>query len=360
VPTTDAAVLRLISAGWRIAPAAALLLASTWTAQPLTAQDAAAIIQEARPRDAAALSQQMTRRYSTRFEELGIGGVVRLEVFVTAAGTADTVRISSSSGVLFLDNAASSVVRAAEFVAAQDAAGAVGSWTELELVFGDADIPLVEPPRLADRPRQLERIQSIFPADLRRTGVDVPVVLILTVDDHGAVTEVQAPGAGCFPSALEAGLQAARELAFEPVSAGTGVVRTSFATLSFTVDSVGLRVLGEGDPPPNPRAAGEAARPGGATTRRPELRNMAVVRQQLNRRYMAGGVPPATRAEVRVRVYIDERGSVVRRALSEPSGDCRLDHVALDVARLMRFSPALRDGKPVKVWIEVPLFFGVR
>jgi TonB family protein len=62
------------------------------------------------------LSREMTRRYPPTFEALGIAGVVRLMAFVTVAGKADSVHVTSSSGVSFLDNTATSVVRGAGFI----------------------------------------------------------------------------------------------------------------------------------------------------------------------------------------------------------------------------------------------------
>jgi TonB family protein len=344
-----------------------LLLALPWTVRPVAAQDAAAAtrdtaaVREARPRDAAALSREMTRRYPPTFEALGIAGVVRLMAFVTVAGKADSVHVTSSSGVSFLDNTATSVVRGAGFIAARSADGPVGSWLELELAFGDGVAwAAADAPGLADRPQLLERIQAHVPTDLRRQGVEESVVVVLSVDREGRVTDVRTPGPGCFPTALEAGLQAARELSFEPARDGAAAVRTSIATFSFAVDSVHVRLLGDSDPSPKPRARNDDATPRSGETRAPRLLNPDGVSRALTRHYPASLYRAGIRPELRVWLFIDERGRVVRRRLSEPSGNCELDRGALEVARTMRFSPALRDGKPVEVWVEIPVQFGGR
>jgi TonB family protein len=359
----DTAPLRLVPLRGRrwpvVALAWALLPVLPWTARPLAAQDTAAI-QEARPRNAAALSQEMTRRYPDSFEALGIGGVVRLKAFVTVEGKADSVYITSSSGVSFLDNTASSVVRGAGFIAARTPDGPIGSWLELELAFGDAaEWVAVDAPRVADRPQLVERIQAHFPADLRKQGVQESVIVVLSLGDDGRVTDMRAPGPGCFPTAVAAGLQAAGELSFEPARAGAAGTRTSIATFLFTADSVRIRVLGDSDPPPKPRASDDETTGAGAT-RRPELQNQDVVRRELTRHYPVSLYRAGIRPELRVWLFVDQRGRVARRQLSESSGNCELDRGALEVARMMRFSPALRNGRPVEVWIEVPVYFGAR
>jgi TonB family protein len=357
------AVLRRVAPRRRRWPVAALTLALLpllpRAAGPLAAQDAASV-EGARPRDAAALSQEMTRRYPDNFEALGIRGVVRVKAFVTVDGKADSVHVTSSSGVSFLDNTATSVVRGAAFLAARAPDGPVGSWLDLELAFGDgAERAAAEAPRVADRPQFVERIQSLFPADLRQRGIQESVVVVLSVDRDGGVLDIRPAGPGCFPAAVAAGLQAAMELSFEPARNGAVGARTSIATFSFTADGVRVRVLGDSDPPPKPRALDDEATGAGAT-RRPELRNLDVVRRELSRHYPATLHRMGIRPELRVWVFVDQRGRVARRQLSESSGSCELDRGALEVARIMRFSPALRNGRPVEVWIEVPVYFGAR
>jgi len=56
-------------------------------------------------------------------------------------------------------------------------------------------------------------------------------------------------------------------------------------------------------------------------------------------------------------VLIDEDGRVVRSELKESSGYPALDEAALEVAPIMRFSPAMNRDQRVKVWVSIPVRF---
>ncbi len=91
----------------------------------------------------------------------------------------------------------------------------------------------------------------------------------------------------------------------------------------------------------------------------PELANRAVVQRALQRLY-----PPVLRdaglgGQVVVWVFVDEAGAVVRAVVRQSSGQPQLDAAALDVARVMRFTPAMNHDQKVKVWVSVPVLFRV-
>jgi TonB family protein len=56
-------------------------------------------------------------------------------------------------------------------------------------------------------------------------------------------------------------------------------------------------------------------------------------------------------------VYIDATGNLTNSVLKKTSGNTDLDQSAHQVAAIMQFRPALNKGKPVDVWIEVPIAF---
>jgi TonB family protein len=313
----------------------------------------------ARPRDPAALARALTERYPVRLEERGIGGIVRIRAHVDAHGQADSVYVTFSSGVSRLDQIATSVVRSAWFHPAQDSTGPVGSWADLSMQFPvDAERDEGELVRPADRAAMEERVQPYSPPDLRRGGIEVPVVVILFVAKDGSVTDATVPTSECFPSAMSAALAAARELRFEP--AGEDVVgpRTSIATFNFNFDGIRLRVLGDSDGPPTAGEAAEEPASAAVPRSRPRLRNSRTVQDEMGRRYPAHMRRMGLGGTVRVWAFVDERGRVTRRRLAETSGNCELDRAALDVARVMRFTPATRDGRAVAVWVALPVTFG--
>ncbi len=91
----------------------------------------------------------------------------------------------------------------------------------------------------------------------------------------------------------------------------------------------------------------------------PELANRAAVQRALQRLY-----PPVLRdaglgGQVVVWVFVDEAGAVVRAVVRQSSGQPQLDAAALEVARVMRFTPAMNHDQKVKVWVSVPVLFRV-
>lgn len=92
-------------------------------------------------------------------------------------------------------------------------------------------------------------------------------------------------------------------------------------------------------------------------TVRPELKNSSAVQAALVRNY-----PPLLRdagigGQATVWFFIDENGRVIKTQLSKPSGYTALDEAALDVAKIMQFSPAYNRDKKVPVWVEIPVVF---
>ncbi len=72
--------------------------------------------------------------------------------------------------------------------------------------------------------------------------------------------------------------------------------------------------------------------------------------------------PPALKSQsvggcVLLWFLIDDAGAVHKVLLKVSSGVRALDDAALDVARDMRFTPALNYGQAVPVWVALPIDF---
>ncbi len=63
---------------------------------------------------------------------------------------------------------------------------------------------------------------------------------------------------------------------------------------------------------------------------------------------------------VRVRAHIDEQGKLIDVSVAQSSGHTLLDDAALKTVRRWRFTPAMRDGQPVKGTIVVPIEFSLK
>jgi bla regulator protein blaR1 len=92
----------------------------------------------------------------------------------------------------------------------------------------------------------------------------------------------------------------------------------------------------------------------------PEVRNPSEIRAALAAEY-----PPILRdagigGVVMVYFFIDEEGVVAEAQVKQPSGHQALDQAAVRAARQFRFSPALNQGEPVPVWVQIPIRFETR
>jgi TonB family protein len=120
---------------------ALLLVASLVEASQANAQvRPVANTTEATLRDANAFERALRDQYPEYHERAGVGGTVRLKVFVNTAGTADSVLVVSSSGVSALDWGATKATRNAKFKPAVRSTGPTASWVDLTLSFGGGHI----------------------------------------------------------------------------------------------------------------------------------------------------------------------------------------------------------------------------
>ena len=58
-----------------------------------------------------------------------------------------------------------------------------------------------------------------------------------------------------------------------------------------------------------------------------------------------------------MRVLVNESGRIDSVAVAEGSGHAGLDSAAVQGALAMEFEPALEDGEPVAVWVDLPVRF---
>jgi protein TonB len=58
--------------------------------------------------------------------------------------------------------------------------------------------------------------------------------------------------------------------------------------------------------------------------------------------------------EVWVKMWVDEKGNV-SKAMIERSPDQSLSTAAMEAALKLRFKPSMSDGKPIGVWLIIPI-----
>ncbi|MFL5381987.1 MAG: energy transducer TonB [Longimicrobiaceae bacterium] len=114
-----------------------------------------------------------------------------------------------------------------------------------------------------------------------------------------------------------------------------------------------------------PTAPGGAIPTGGAyefseVEEPPHLQNAREVERQIARHYPRALRRAGVTGEVRLRFRIATDGSVDPSSLRvESSTNAAFEEPAATAAVRMRFSPATLGGRPVAVWVSVPIMFGL-
>jgi TonB family protein len=96
-----------------------------------------------------------------------------------------------------------------------------------------------------------------------------------------------------------------------------------------------------------------AVAPPCATSCRPVLINHARVADELRdaqSSLQSGG-------SVLVNILVDEAGVPADIQVVSSSGNVRLDALAVDMGRVMRFSPAVESGVVTPAWVQIPIEF---
>lgn len=89
----------------------------------------------------------------------------------------------------------------------------------------------------------------------------------------------------------------------------------------------------------------------------PFIRNRTEMRSFLERNYRPILEFSGVQGVVELHFWIDESGGVFRAEVAESSGSRSLDRLAMRLSRILRFSPAMRLGRPVRVLVRLPISF---
>ena len=92
----------------------------------------------------------------------------------------------------------------------------------------------------------------------------------------------------------------------------------------------------------------------------PKLLNPEEIRALLQRDYPAALREARVEGKVIIWAYVDIEGRVGTARVQQSSGFAAMDRAALDVAREMRFSPALNRDKKTPVWVQQSIVFQTR
>jgi len=179
-----------------------------------------------------------------------------------------------------------------------------------------------------------------YPRELLDAGIGGVTILELVVDEDGGVQEVRVRGSSGHPALDEAALRLAPLVPFTRPVLVDGKPAGGRITFPVRFD-----------------AEEAMAADSCSDDVKPSYVNKREIERALIREYPASLRDRGIGGKTVVWLLIDEEGRVPRQQVQTGSGYRELDEAALRVARRFRFSPAKHCGKPVPVWLSVPISF---
>ena len=372
-------------------------------AMPMTVQP-----QLANPEQAA---RAMYSVYPPLLRDAGVESVAKVWIYVDEKGRVLATRLNETSGYVAMDEAARKVAEVMRFSPARNGEAVVPAWIVMNIRFAlpaDDSPPAAPPvpparataepmptpppavpapapappatlealraspaltpadtePRVLNADQAEAAVAAFYPAALRDAGIGgVPEIWIL-IDDAGAVVDSRVKTTSGYADMDQAAATVGRTLRFEPATRDGGAVPVwRSIRLRFAAPAAEPQAPAPAEPQPavapEPTPPAEPAAPEIPSAARPELQNADVVRQAILENY-----PPLLRdagigGTVEIRVLVDVSGQVTQVEVRETSGYESFDNAARRVGSLMRFSPAVNDGKPVAAWVQLPITFAV-
>jgi TonB family protein len=329
------------------------------SARAQSTEPEASAIQPPRLLNLAEVRSAYGEHYPFTLRKAGIGGVVELRLYVGRGGSADSVQIQAGTGLSQVDQAALSIAGLMRFAPAMVNGEPHGLWIDLPITLQpppEIPSPSTSTISLVNRAETMAAIRDRYPKGLWEGDIASEAELWVEIDSSGAVLDVAIERSSCVREIDQVAYDIAHDLRFAPAEESAGpIAGWTTLKLRFNMEEHGEYVValeGEKRPDAPPKADS-------ASTRRPRLLNRPQMTQILVANY-----PPNLRdarigGTTGIVVWIDEKGGIGRRMISESSGNCQLDVAALSVTKAMRFRPAQRNGKPVPTVVSFPVTFRV-
>jgi TonB family protein len=225
--------------------------------------------------------------------------------------------------------------------------------------------PETRAPKLLNPGEVSSRLGAAYPDSLRRAGIGGNVQVRMVVDTTGIPGEFAVARASGTPQLDSAALGVASLMRYQPATLDGRRVRMP-VTVPITFR------LAEDDELPAPAASPAAPAGGGAAPatqgpgadtgvptveRTPRLLNASSVRVAMERLY-----PKRLRAEgvggaAVVSMTVDTMGVPGPASVIRGTGYRELDVAAVEVAKVMRFRPAMVNNRRVRVLVRIPITF---
>lgn len=194
-------------------------------------------------RNRAAVARAVESEYPPLLRDAGIGGQVRVWLFVDETGTVTDLRLDDSSGHQQLDAAAMRVAAEMEFDPALNDDAPVAVWIAMPVAFGSpvresrervvvgeegppveraalgeepTFTPFTVAPDLLNRARVGQALEENYPEELRSAGIGGTARVWFFIDETGAVADVRLQESSGHQAIDEAALRVANTMEFTP------------------------------------------------------------------------------------------------------------------------------------------------
>jgi TonB family protein len=221
-------------------------------------------------------------------------------------------------------------------------------------------------PKLLNRRQTLDFMRVHYPSTKKRRPADSRPIAWVCVDRHGRVARsilLSPTGDAAFDSLS---LNVFTVAAFTPAQSGSDTLEVWFPLPAAVPlkDELEAALAADGFD----RSTTPSQTP---FTEAPVLQNRSRIEAAILRVIHNVNPQAVQRNEILYRsqqiggttimwIFIDVAGNVTNSVIKKTSGNTDLDLSAQQIVSTMRFFPAKLDGKPVDVWIEVPIAFRSR
>ena len=131
------------------------------------------------------------------------------------------------------------------------------------------------------------------------------------------------------------------------------------APLPFGLDVTKLPATGGGAAVARGSSEGASGDSEANSSSRNGVSRPAVLLQSAPVDYPSWALQQGIEGRVVVRMLVDERGRVAKAYVAKTSGYSSLDEAAVRAVRRYRFLPALKNGKPIRRWVEQEFLFKI-
>lgn len=231
------------------------------------------------------------------------------------------------------------------------------------------EMPVLKNPGQAE-----EMLDRFYPEPMKEAEIEGTTEVWIRIDELGRTRETRLKETSGYVALDEAAERVAGLMSFQPAT------RDGAAIAVWIPMNINFR-LPAGTPAPGPPPMAEPEIPAEEPMRieppprqepslesSPQFTPMTVAPQLQNGREVSRALsehyPPMLRdagigATVNVWLFIDENGVVQKTLINESSGYDAFDEAALEVAKIMRFSPAYNRDEKARVWVALDITFSV-